>query len=320
MDNSLKCEVVRDLFPSYIDGLTSTVTNEEIQKHVSDCQECSLLLKELQRPEEPNKFVAAELNYLKKVRYRTRIKIAVSVLAAVIMVMSIFTWRVFIYGFSASPSSISYTVSLDGNTVKLNGTLLGSGDGYSHVKFSEENGVVTAQVFAAPVLLGHTDHFSETYTAKEPVKSVYLDHLIAYENGEISKKVAELYLTKTPYVGDIVADNRVAAALGIKETIGAYSNELHTSTKPYGWTLCLSDILSSSEKNTLRDKMTAYSYVMISLIDNLGYVSWVYQTDSGSETLTVTEKEASQLLGKDIKSCSARAIELQNLLHSLGID
>lgn len=36
----MKCEVVRDLLPSYIDGLTSSVTNEEIEKHLDECAMC----------------------------------------------------------------------------------------------------------------------------------------------------------------------------------------------------------------------------------------------------------------------------------------
>lgn len=36
----MKCEVVKDLLPSYIDGLTSSVTNEEIEEHLDQCEEC----------------------------------------------------------------------------------------------------------------------------------------------------------------------------------------------------------------------------------------------------------------------------------------
>lgn len=36
----MKCEVVKDLLPSYIDGLTSSVTNEEIKEHLDQCADC----------------------------------------------------------------------------------------------------------------------------------------------------------------------------------------------------------------------------------------------------------------------------------------
>ena len=43
----MKCEVVRDLLPSYIDGLTSSVTNEEIEKHLDECVICRQYYREM---------------------------------------------------------------------------------------------------------------------------------------------------------------------------------------------------------------------------------------------------------------------------------
>ena len=34
----MKCEVIRDLFPSYIDGLTSEESNELIEEHLEECR------------------------------------------------------------------------------------------------------------------------------------------------------------------------------------------------------------------------------------------------------------------------------------------
>ena len=36
----LPCEVVRDLFPSYIDELTNEVTNHMIEEHLKECENC----------------------------------------------------------------------------------------------------------------------------------------------------------------------------------------------------------------------------------------------------------------------------------------
>lgn len=43
----MKCEIVRDLLPSYIDGLTSSVTNEEIEKHLDECVMCRQFYREM---------------------------------------------------------------------------------------------------------------------------------------------------------------------------------------------------------------------------------------------------------------------------------
>ena len=36
----MKCEIVKDLLPSYIDGLTSAESNSEVEAHLETCQEC----------------------------------------------------------------------------------------------------------------------------------------------------------------------------------------------------------------------------------------------------------------------------------------
>ena len=321
MSEELKCEIVRDLMPSYIDGLTSEITNEAVREHIDGCQECAALYKKMNEPEQTNQSFAAEVNYMKKVKNLTRIKILATALTAVILVAGIFFWRVFICGFSVSPSSVDYNVLLEENTVTFRGRLLGSGNGYSHVQFNEDDGVVTATVYTVPAsAFRHSDSFTETYTANGKIKAVYFDDLIAYENGNISRSVAEAFKTKTAYVGDISADNRVAVTLGIRNKIGAYLNELQTSLQPYGWTLIFSDIIPSSEEAAVNKKMMDYSYVMISLVDNLGYVSWEYKTDHGIQTLTISQEDASAFIGKDIKSCSDSVIELQSLMNKLDMD
>ena len=40
MKNNLTCEVVNDLLPSYIDNLTSDVTNSAVREHLSHCDKC----------------------------------------------------------------------------------------------------------------------------------------------------------------------------------------------------------------------------------------------------------------------------------------
>ena len=40
MKNKLPCEVVKDLLPSYVEQLTSDVTNELVKEHVEDCVDC----------------------------------------------------------------------------------------------------------------------------------------------------------------------------------------------------------------------------------------------------------------------------------------
>lgn len=57
MKSKMKCEVIRDLFPSYIDGLTSEESNRLIEEHLQDCKECREYLDEMKKEVETPKKV-----------------------------------------------------------------------------------------------------------------------------------------------------------------------------------------------------------------------------------------------------------------------
>lgn len=43
----MKCDVVRDLLPSYADRLTSGESNREIEKHLKTCEHCRQYYREM---------------------------------------------------------------------------------------------------------------------------------------------------------------------------------------------------------------------------------------------------------------------------------
>ena len=49
--SKIPCEIIRDLLPSYIDGLTSHVTNKAIEEHMKDCSACEEALQQMRAPE-----------------------------------------------------------------------------------------------------------------------------------------------------------------------------------------------------------------------------------------------------------------------------
>ena len=67
MKSPLTCEVVRDLLPSYIDGLTSPQTAEQVRAHLDECAACRAVYGEM-TGEEPPRAEQPEIDYLKKVR------------------------------------------------------------------------------------------------------------------------------------------------------------------------------------------------------------------------------------------------------------
>lgn len=43
----MKCEIVKDLLPSYLDGLTSEESNTEIKNHLENCQDCTMVFEQM---------------------------------------------------------------------------------------------------------------------------------------------------------------------------------------------------------------------------------------------------------------------------------
>lgn len=44
----MKCEIIRDLLPSYIEGLTSEESNQSIEDHLKTCPKCKKYFEEMQ--------------------------------------------------------------------------------------------------------------------------------------------------------------------------------------------------------------------------------------------------------------------------------
>lgn len=320
MDTKLDCEIVRDLLPSYVDGLTSGVTNRAVEAHLEDCADCAELLRRMREPERQVPPAAAEVDYLKKVRRRTRRTAALFAAGAAVLVTALLLIRLFALGIEAGPAGVNYSASVSGNTVRFSGSLTDSGAGVSRLSFSEEDGVVTVYLYTAPKAFLNSGEFSGKYEAARAVREVRFGRLIVWEDGtEISRKAAQLYAAKNPYVGDMSANSAVAGILGVNNQFGSFTNELQTSAEPYGWTLVLRAPITADEENAARDIMTADAYAMLAVINNLGYVTWSYQTESGPQVFTVTVNEASSFAGQDIKQCAGTPADLQRLMQRLSI-
>lgn len=320
MSDEIKCEIVKDLLPLYVDGLTSEITKEAVENHINNCEECKESLELMMAKESENKCEQKEVDYLKKIKKRNLRKMFIGIFSAVILITGIFVWRVFIHGFMANPSGIDYKVLINGKNLVLNGSLLNSGEGYSHIKMTKNQGVINLKVYASPInIFRKSVDFKETFELREDIKTVYLGDVIIYENGQIiPKRVAEVYNTKTPYIGDISKALKVAQALGVNRSLGNFTNELQTFTEPYKWQLNFNENTLDDIKE-LEHETFAYSCIMLATIDNLGEVSWNCNIGGEYKISTVTAEFASNFAGKDIKKCATSADELKKLMVKLGM-
>lgn len=114
----MKCEIIRDLLPLYLDGLTSKESNTEIEAHMKDCAPCSEILQQMQKEmeikEEPKK---RKFNPFRK--FNRRMKTAVAAAVAICICLGGLGYQAFGRGFSIDPNEISMDVHLDGDTLWL---------------------------------------------------------------------------------------------------------------------------------------------------------------------------------------------------------
>ena len=297
MKNDLTCGVVRDLLPSYVEGLTSEETNRAVEAHLASCPDCAARRDAMAAPEETAAEQSREVDYLKAVKRRSGRRVVIAILCTMLLILAGFALKIFVIG---SPAQ--------------EGELIASG-------FEEENGVLCLSVttpYSATAYRGWTVDISDGVanigarsvlvsplfpdggdTVEVPldgVEEVRLCGRVVWQDGvAIQHETARLYETRTPYVGDMPALNRMANALDIQGSLGPYTNSLHTSSRPYDWTLELANpraVIAQFESS-----MNAVAIPLLALVDNLDQVTFAYTDVEGqSYQYTVTKEDAIEIL------------------------
>lgn len=319
MESKLNCEIVRDLLPTYADGLTSEVTSRAVREHLDECPQCAETLRLMQEPEIPEEHTP-EVDYLKKVRRRTLRSGIIWGAAALVIGMAIVCIKVFLLGTALAPGSGTLTVSVSGETVHIEGETGSYALGVARAELEENNGVVSVKIYTAPKMPFNSGELKKEYKAKSEVKQVRWGELILWDDGaSISETAAALYAAKNPYVGDMPANMKIADILGVSARLGGFTNELDTEKEPLGWMIHLNSMIISGQESAAKSIMEADSYVMLATIENLGYVTWYYRVDGEAREYTVTQENASDFAGRDIKEMAVSPKALESLVSELDI-
>lgn len=119
----MKCEIIRDLFPSYLDGLTSEESNAEIRLHLEDCAPCGEILAQMrqdmeEKPQEIEKQAEKrKINPFRK--FNRRMKSAVAGAVAICIYAGGMGYKAFGQGFAIDPNEITMDVRLDDKMLYL---------------------------------------------------------------------------------------------------------------------------------------------------------------------------------------------------------
>lgn len=337
----IPCEMIQDLLPSYVDELTSEVSNQEIRRHLDGCSSCSAVLRRMkgELPDETcaptaggenegNPEEKMEIDFLKKSRRRSQQTVATALAIIVIMVM----------GMIARPYMHKELLDLSAVDVDLQVSDVDTGNGpvtngLASMTITAKNGrhPVESQMHLADdgtLLITYygvkrfgqqSEQVSETFSRNREIKRiVFNDQLLWHQGIYITQEARDLKDSAHPYIGDMPENAKTARALGIQEVFGSFSNELQTKQEPYGWTITFDRHRKEYSDEVYSKYARYYSYCMMAVIDNLSSVTFRYVDDKGiAHDFTNTLNDTREYLGLEIKDCSKSAVALQQLMTAI---
>lgn len=326
--HEIPCEIISDLLPLYVDGLTSDGTNRQIRHHLETCEGCRenyQRMKETLAGEEAEKQRESgqEIDYLKKLRRKGFKRILLGAALAIVFILAAAFLKLFVIGYPSNSYQITYADVRDQH-LALGGSFYDSASVYNRYKMIERRDGTTELIIyvCLPSAWNRSGVFNLDIDLSQIKTDLAVNGLTVKRDGTVITKLAnELYQAKHPYVGDMPANGRLAQLLRIGDTLGNYNNELQTSQEPYGWTFDFGDRVA--DPKVFEAKMKSYSSILMALIDNLYEVSWSYmvETDSGptERRRKTTREECSDWLGTPLKNFSDSPERVQKLLDLLAI-
>ena len=285
MRNDLTCAVARDLLPSYVEGLTAEETGQAVERHLRSCPDCAAKHAAMVGPELAARLAEErrELDYLKRVKRRSRLRILAAVVCTVLVIAGGFAAKIFLIGTPIQPQTYALRHYVDEeNVLHLVIDCTASGMAYYGWDIERgEDGLVEIFGRAVTVSSIHNEGWGRLKVPLEGVREVRLCGDLVYQDGvAVSGAAMHRYEARTPYVGDAPALGRAAEAIGLDETSWGYTTELHTSERPYRWTVKF----QKHWGDTSIDELMCYYYgpQMLALVDNLDEVGWSYTTATSS--------------------------------------
>ena len=318
--NKIPCEIIQDLLPSFIDELTSDVTNREVEAHMEECEQCRNIFRQMKTPDiETAENEEKEIDFLKKTKKKHRRNLILSVAVVWGIAVLFFGARYYLDGQYMNTDYLSYNLDVSGTelSVAVNTT---SEQGVQHIEINEVEGVVEISVRCVPKSIFYQTTAEESYTASETIRQVWTGDRIVWANGEmIAPLTSGLYAVYNPYIGNMPSNGKIVNALNMTAYTGGFTNELQTSEEPYSWKMIFQNDFSVSRQEALEERLKLYAYIYLAEVGNLNEVIYDYHVDGEPKTLSVTSSEASEYAGEDIKSVGTDINRLEMLVRKTGL-
>lgn len=312
--SKIPCEMIQDLLPSYIDELTSDVTNREVKMHLGECEQCKNVFEQMKTPDmEVAEKEKKEIDFLKKTKKRHQKHIILCAAIVWAIAVMVFCARYYLAGQYMNTDYLAYNLDVSDAelSVAVNTT---SEQGIQKIDISEAEGVVEISVRCVPKSFFYKTAANQTYVASEKIRQVWIGDRIIWANGEaISPLTSALYAVYNPYIGNMPSNGKIVNALNMTAYTGGFTNELQTSEEPYVWKMIFDNNFSSDRQEAFEERLKMYAYIYLAQIGNLNEVVFEYKIDGKTKTLSVTSSDASEFAGVEIKSVGTDI----NLLEAL---
>jgi len=317
--SKLPCEVVKDLFPSYIDELTGEVTNNLIEEHTNECEECRQALESMKSPEaEPEKQAQKkEIDYLKKTRKKYRRNIFITIVLVLALVLGGLGVKHCFIGTTLQNEYLSCQVQVKDKEITAYCIAADDKNLISDVEFKEKDGIITIACKSVDNNPFFDSVSKETYVAENDFKEIRMGDCVLWANGEyISTYTSELYKTRHPNIKDTKANGETATALYLSHVFPGYKSVVQKKEEPYGWHFQNGEYIGDL-KSLEQQYLEPYAYIMLALVEDLGEVTYEFKHWGEPVSWTYTAEMATEYIGKDIKLVGADIAEFEKLVRSV---
>lgn len=342
MKNDLTCPLVRDLLPLYVDGLTAPETAQAVDRHLANCPACTALRDELREPlpvGKPAEAADREVDYLKKLKRKNRLRVALAVLCVIAVMAGGLAAKIFLIGTPLQTQSFALRTYVDEeNTLHLIIDSVESAAAFYGWDVENTKGSVSVTGRRVEISPFHKEGWGRIQIPLGGVSEVSLCGRIVYQDGLlIGPAAANQYEARVSYVGDAPALGRLADTFALESSFAPYTMELFTSREPYRWTLHFQKP-SSADGLICLNMSCQTGPLFLALVDNLEEVGWTYTDKDGNahdHVITLEEVNArlpeltalyNQANGTDwqvkssVKEYAASPADLQRLSEILNYD
>ena len=333
METNLPCAVVRDLLPSYAEGLTEPETTEAVKAHLDGCGNCAARYAAMTGEVPPVTLPPdREVDFLKTIRKKNQRRVLLAVVLVLVLVLGGTAAKLFLIGSPVGGESVVTQAVQEGDSIKLQFSCLDSASTLSHLETQTQGDVL--------IITGRKTLVSPVHPARGHLLSVSTAGLreirafgqtIWQENLFMDHFTNRLLKAATPYVGNASAMGQLISAMDLDVPC---TLELQTAQQPYGVTLRFTQPIEDHRHFLVEGA----AHLLLALVGNLEEIHWSWPVADGQKRqsghLTLEDANANlpllvqqynQTHGTDwlplgsVKDYGADAYSLQQLREILGV-